>query len=126
MIETEADVTREFDAIRKDIHRSTERALEAGVTITVVRIEAVTPVITGNARDAIGVPGPIGASKVSLSGLRALRDWRARRKGDFAVSTLHLEGMEYFHFIDRKYDLSSGPLRQTTDEIRRAYGGDRG
>lgn len=126
MIETEADLRREFDEIRKDIMRSTENALEFGVAVTIKRIESVTPVITGNARAAIGVPGPIAASRVSLSGLESLRDFRARRKGDFAVSTLHLAGMEYFPFIDRKHSLSPGPIRQAPDEIRAAFGFDFG
>lgn len=126
MIETEADLRREFDEIRKDLRRSTERALDAGVTITVARIEIVTPVRTGNAREGIGVPGPIAASRVSLAGLRSLRDWKPRRRGDLAISTLHLAGMEYFPIIDRLHDLSSGPIREAPDRIRAAYGGDDG
>ena len=121
MIETAADLSREFDDLRDEMLKDAGDSMEVALERTIEKISAVTPRLTGNAAEAVGVPGPIGASKVSLSGLSSLRDTRARRSGSDVAVTLYLQGMEYFPDLDRKYDLSRVPVDEFGVELEGSF-----
>ena len=117
MIESLADLAREFDDVRREMMRDFALGFEVAAIRTVAKIEVATPIQTGNARQGIGVPGPIAASRTSLAGLSSLRDIRPRTRGDEVTVTLHLAGMEYFPMLDQKYDLSRVPVSEFGDEV---------
>ena len=122
MIETLDDLAREFEDVRRELTRDIALGFELAAIRTVAKIEVATPIQTGNARQGIGVPGPIAASRTSLAGLSSLRDLKPRVRGDEVTLTLHLAGMEYFPMLDQRYDLSRVPVSEFGDEVAAVMG----